>query len=76
MSVRGTLLKDFGLQPLDKVCLNCDYCTWLVGVGAGVICSLKEGTLDERKIPGFTKSCSNFKYSDNGRDMIHIGEDV
>jgi len=75
MNVRDTLLTDLGLQQSDKVCLNCHYCMWLVGVGAGVVCSLKEGTIDERKIPGFTKSCSNFKSSDNSRDMIHIGED-
>lgn len=44
-------------KPEEKVCFNCKYMLWLVGVGQGVKCDL-----DKKNIPSRFYSCENFEY--------------
>lgn len=44
-------------KPEEKVCFNCKYMLWLVGVGQGVKCEL-----DKKNIPSRFHSCEKFEY--------------
>jgi hypothetical protein len=44
-------------KPEEKVCFNCKYMLWLVGVGQGVKCEL-----DKKNIPSRMHSCDKFEY--------------
>jgi hypothetical protein len=44
-------------KPEEKVCFNCKYMLWLVGVGQGVKCEL-----DKKNIPSRMHSCEKFEY--------------
>jgi hypothetical protein len=44
-------------KPEEKVCFNCKYMLWMVGVGQGVKCEL-----DKKDIPSRFYSCDRFEY--------------
>ena len=44
-------------KPEEKVCFNCKYMLWLVGVGQGVKCDL-----DKKNIPSRSHTCDKFEY--------------
>jgi hypothetical protein len=45
------------LEPDEKVCFNCKYMLWLVGLGLGLKCNL-----DKSKIPNRYHTCSKFDF--------------
>jgi hypothetical protein len=55
------------IKPTDKVCYNCKYLLWMVGIGAGLRCGYNmKNTL---KIPSSKHTCHKFKIND--RNNIH-----
>lgn len=44
-------------KPDEKVCFNCKYMLWLVGIGQGVKCDL-----DKKNIPSRLHTCDKFEY--------------
>ena len=46
-------------KPDEKVCFNCRYMLWLVGLGQGVKCEL-----DKKNIPSRLHTCSKFKFKE------------
>jgi len=55
------------IQPTDKVCMNCKYLIWGVGVGVGVFCicesnRIKDGTSDKWfRVPNRRYTCEYFE---------------
>jgi hypothetical protein len=50
-------------KPEEKVCFNCKYMLWMVGVGQGVKCEL-----DKKNIPSRFYSCEKFEYKINNNE--------
>jgi len=55
------------IKPEDKVCMNCKYLNWSVGVGAGVFCKcesnrIENGTSDKYfAVPSRRYICEYFE---------------
>jgi hypothetical protein len=48
------------IQPDEKVCYNCKYMVWLVGLGQGIRCSKTLINGMAQKIPSRRHSCDLF----------------
>ena len=55
------------IKPTDKVCMNCKYLIWSVGVGVGVLCKcesnrIKDGTSSKYfAVPNRRYTCEYFE---------------
>jgi hypothetical protein len=50
--------------PEEKVCGNCAFLAWLVGIGQGARCTCEENKRDgkELQVPGRRHSCGHFRF--------------
>ncbi len=48
----------------EKICLNCRYLLWMVGIGQGVRCCHPENIVDKLAptVPNRRASCSHFEF--------------
>jgi hypothetical protein len=46
-------------KPDEKVCFNCKFLIWSIGIGRGIRCSARDGF----RMPSFKSyTCDNFQY--------------
>lgn len=53
------------IDPNNKVCYNCKYMSWLVGVGFGVRCTNKESEIGKKNppiLPSSSHTCDKFEF--------------
>lgn len=55
-------------KPHERVCYNCKYMLWMVGIGMGVCCGYEYHTKGDKhvgmpeKIPHLGHTCDKFKF--------------
>lgn len=59
------------INPNDKVCFNCKYFAWLVGIGQGIRCfhplKIENGKM-RPVLPSKIYTCELFEYKINSQD--------
>jgi hypothetical protein len=49
------------IQPDEKVCYNCEYLAWMIGIGQGLRCSNPKKEKKLEPIPSSKHTCELFK---------------
>jgi len=53
------------IRPTDKICYNCKYLAWLIGVGQGLRCGHPDNRQDGNNpplVPGRFHTCNLFEF--------------
>jgi hypothetical protein len=49
------------IKPSEKVCYNCKYLAWMIGVGQGLRCSHHDNQDKLQMIPNMKHTCEKFE---------------